>query len=295
MWIFSDRQVQTGLNSRARKILYFCFMFVRDHFVSYRDSQLHYAKGGHGPRRLLLFHGFGQNFQVFHTWVTLLENDFTLYAFDLYFHGDSSWPARTAVEKSDWKIILDQFLTTEQIDRFEVGGFSMGGKFALVTLALFAHRVERLVLIAPDGIKTSFWYSLATYPIATRALFRSMIIKPNRLFRIIRALRALRLVDNGLLRFAELQMNTLEKRKRVYFSWVYFRHLKFDRSNIRRLLNTGNIPFLVITGRFDRIITTRNMEAFARTITRHRLIELDAGHTDLVEKAAAVGALQTFR
>lgn len=267
-------------------------MLVPDHFVTYEGSRLHYAKGGWGPRQLLVFHGFGQRGLVFQEWVEQLENQFTIYAIDLYFHGGSTWPSRKALEKKDWASIASRFLAQEQIERFEVAGFSMGGKFALATLELFPARIDRMVLIAPDGIKTSFWYSLATYPIATRALFKRMITKPEPFFRMIRVLRSLRIVDNGLLRFAEVHMNTEEKRRRVYYSWVYFRHLAFGPVTIQTLLNNFGIPLLVITGRYDRIITTQNMASFLQPVKRHCLVELEAGHGDLVRLAATCAELR---
>jgi pimeloyl-ACP methyl ester carboxylesterase len=266
-------------------------MLVRDHYVLYQDSRLHYAKGGSGTRKLLMFHGFGQGLHVFQNWLTVLEKDFTLYAFDLYFHGDSTWPSREALEKTDWQEILRIFFEQEKIERFELAGFSMGGKFVLATVEAFAERVDRLVLIAPDGIKTSFWYSLATYPIATRALFKSMILHPNRLYRLIKTLRARHLVDKGLLRFAESQMNTEEKRRRVYYSWVYFRHLKFDLRKMSALLNAHGIALLMITGKYDKIITTRNMKRFTQSIRVHQLLEIEAGHNDLIPQAVALPEL----
>jgi pimeloyl-ACP methyl ester carboxylesterase len=258
--------------------------------VNFERSVLSFSKMGTGKKTLLLFHGFGQSSHVFLQHAKVLGETYTMYAFDLFFHGSSVWPMRKAVEKSDWQKIMNTFLQQERIDHFEVGGFSLGGKFALATLELFAPRIDRLILLAPDGIKTSFWYSLATYPIATRALFRSMILKPGRLHALVVILRKLHMVDNGILRFAEHQMNTEEKRRRVYYSWVYFRHLKFNLNKIAALLNGHNIPLLVITGHYDKIITTANMRGFVKKITRAQLLELQAGHNDLIGKA--VGAIR---
>ncbi|MFM8740043.1 MAG: alpha/beta fold hydrolase, partial [Cytophagales bacterium] len=189
--------------------------------LRFKESELHYWHEGNGARVLLLFHGFGQHHRAFESWVEALGYQYTLYSFDLFFHGQSHWHSREALEKTDWQEIMTLFFKQESITDFELVGFSMGGKFALATLELFPTKVKKITLLAPDGIKTSFWYSLATYPIATRHLFKGMILHPNRMRILTRFLRALRLVDKGLLRFAENQMNTEEKRRRVYYSWVY--------------------------------------------------------------------------
>ena len=253
--------------------------------IAYLNSKLYYVKVGTGSRSILLIHGFGQTHKVFQSWIETFQNDYKVYGFDLYFHGQSQWLSREPIEKADWKKIIEKFIEQEQLTTFEIVGFSMGGKFAMATLELFPERIEKIYLLAPDGIKTSFWYSLATYPIATRYFFKGMILHPNRLHSLAKLLRAFRLVDNGLLRFAEHQMNTEEKRRRVYYSWVYFRHLKFDLDKIASVLNRKEIPFTMIVGKFDKVIQPKNMEGFLSKIRIKKFKVLEAGHNDLIAKS----------
>lgn len=179
---------------------------------------------------------------------------------------------------------MHQFLTQEGITEFAMAGFSMGGKFALATYESFHHQITDFILLAPDGIKTSFWYSLATYPIAIRAVFKSIILHPNRLYRLTKVLRLMRLMDAGLLRFAESQMNTEEKRRRVYYSWVYFRHLTFNQNQLAQLLNKNKIHFCLVTGKHDKVITSQNMAGFLKKIERKIAIEINSGHNDLIDQ-----------
>lgn len=258
-------------------------MLLQENFIYHQDSKLHYAKAGTGGTPLLLFHGFGQNHQVFEQWVTALGHEYCVYAFDLYFHGQSTWPSRVALEKDDWKQILHLFLKRENIERFAVLGFSLGGKFAMTTVEAFPQKTIELYLLAPDGIKTSIWYSLATYPIAVRYLFRSMILKPGRLHALAKVFRSLGIVDKGILRFAEIQMDTEEKRRRVYYSWVYFRHLKFDLRNLANLLNSHQIPVIMIVGKYDKIIEAKNMNRLLRYVNNQRFEVIEAGHNDLIK------------
>ena len=260
---------------------YFCDLPNSD-YILYHRSKLYYNKSGKGNVALLLFHGFGQDHRVFQSWVEAMKDTYTLYSFDLFFHGQSDWASREALEKKDWKEIVLLFLNRENIIEFEIAGFSLGGKFAMATLEVFPDRIKKLILLAPDGIKTSFWYSLATYPIAMRALFKSMILHPNRLYRMTKFLRNLRIVDQGLLRFAESQMETEEKRRRVYFSWVYLRHLKFDLNKIAFLLNERHIRLFLIVGKFDKVILPKNMEPFLRKIKSKKFEIIEAGHNNLI-------------
>lgn len=263
-------------------------MFVTASNINYQGNRLHYAKAGNGARVLLLFHGFGQHHCVFDSWVGALGHQYTLYSFDLFFHGQSHWHSREALEKTDWQEIMTLFFKQESITDFELVGFSMGGKFALATLELFPTKVKKITLLAPDGIKTSFWYSLATYPIATRSLFKSMILHPKRLLWLTKFLRALHLVDNGLLRFAEHQMNTEEKRRRVYFTWVYFRHLKFDQKHLAGIINQHAISFTIVIGRYDKIITAANMQPFLSKLKKKDFFLIEAGHNELIDNSIHV-------
>jgi len=257
--------------------------------LTHKYSTLAYQKSGHGDKVLLLFHGFGQHHRTFDTLSETLTSTYTLYAFDLFFHGHSKWNSEEQpLEKRMWKEILQHFLVKNKIERFSLLGFSLGGKFALATLELFPDRIQQVFLLAPDGIKTNFWYSLATYPLLLRRFFKSMILKPGRLHTVTSFLYTLRLVDKGLLRFAESQMDTQEKRSRVYYSWVVFRHLKFDMKEIGGLLQKHSIRLTLIVGKHDKIITTENMQRLLRHVKDHQLTILDTGHNGVIDGSIEV-------
>jgi pimeloyl-ACP methyl ester carboxylesterase len=252
------------------------------------ECSLHFRKSGNGSKTLLAFHGFGQNHEALNALAHAFQTDYTLYAFDLFFHGQSLWKhGENPLKKSFWKNLLEAFLNEEKIERFSLIGFSMGGKFALATLEAFPFRVDEMTLLAPDGIKTSFWYSLATYPLALRNLFKSMIKKPGRFHALASLAFKLRLIDKGILRFVESQMSSEEQRARVYNSWVVFRHLKFDLGMIANLINSHHIRLTIVVGRHDKIITARNMNRLLEKVNQPALEIIDSGHNNLISKWAA--------
>lgn len=260
-------------------------MLIQEHYIDYHQSRLHYAKAGQGTIALLVFHGFGQDNQEFEAWVKDLGGKYRLYVFDLYFHGQSTWPSLQPLEKEDWQKIMSQFFTRERIEAFEIVGFSLGGKFALATLEAFPQRTRRIILLAADGIKLNTWYRLATYPTLTRRLFQSMVMFPGRYYALVKFFRRINLVNKGVVRFAESQMNTEEKRRRVYNSWVTFRHLKFDISQIADTLNQHQIPVLIIVGKYDKVIPAANMDRLVSRLHKKQFEVIEAGHNDVVSKA----------
>lgn len=259
---------------------------IRDKFIHYNNSSLHYAKAGNGGEHLLVFHGFGQDLSVFDFFTQSLARHYTFYVFDLYFHGRSRWShGEGALEKEEWKKTIELFLAENGIQKFHIAGFSLGGKFALATLEAFPEKIQKVYLIAPDGIKTSFWYSLATYPAILRKFFRSMILHPDRFLTLARFLNKTGLLDTGLIRFAEYQMNSEEKRARVYFSWVVFRHLNFDIDCIARIINEQDIQLTLIVGKFDKVITPQNMHLLTKKLKHYRLEILESGHNGLINQS----------
>lgn len=263
-----------------------------EHFFEFEGAKLYFAKSGSGSKILLAFHGFGQDHQVFNSFPTNFP-EYTIFSFDIFFHGKSEWSyGEKPMEKEFWNRLVDQFLMQQNIHSFSVMGYSMGGKFALAISERFPNQVKEIFLLAPDGIKTSLWYSLATYPQLLRKLFKSMILKPARFKYIISLARNLHFVDKGILRFAETQMNTEEKRKQVYYAWVVFRHLKFDTAKIATLINSNNTNLTLVIGKHDKIITAKNMEKLLKRVKKYRIEILETGHTGLISK---LGSMQNPR
>lgn len=254
--------------------------------INFENSNLHFIKRGHGSKVLLLFHGFGQHKQIFEELTTMIESQYTLYSFDLFFHGTSEWNhGEKTLEEETWRSIMQQFFSENKIEIFSLLGYSLGGKFVLATLQLFPEKIEHIYLLAPDGIKTNAWYSLATYPLLLRRFFKSMILKPNRLHYLAMALKKMNLVDKGLLRFAESQMDTQAKRERVYYSWVVFRHLKFNMRKVSDLINNNAIKFTLIVGRYDKIIPPKKMNQLLQYVKDYQFEILETGHNGVLTKS----------
>ena len=256
---------------------------IQESFIHYRRNIVHYVKAGNGNHPLLVFHGFGQDHTLYVPLLKSLSAKYTLYIIDLFFHGKSEWNEGEApLEKSTWNNILQVLFQEQHIHLFSILAYSLGGKFALATIEGFPTQIKDVFLLAPDGIKTSFWYSLATYPRVFRSFFKSMILRHGRFLTIANALNQYNLADKGLLRFADYQMNSEAKRKRVYYSWVVFRHLKFDLKRIGDLINKNNIHLTMIVGKYDKVIRPENMQRLLRHVKKHKLEILESGHTGLI-------------
>jgi pimeloyl-ACP methyl ester carboxylesterase len=252
--------------------------------INHSNAKLNYIKTGSGPEVMLLFHGFGQDHRAFKHFLLSPSNDYTYYSFDLFFHGGSEWNNGEApIEKYLWKEIFEKFLAENKIEKFSITAFSLGCRFAFACIEAFPERTDKVYLIAPDGIKTSFWYTIATYPWMCRKIFKSMIKHPFLFKTLVHSLYELHLTDKSLLKFAEHQMNTLEKRERAYYAWVVFRHLTFDLETLSQLINTNNIPITLIAGKKDPVIKAKSMDGLIKRLKHCSVEILNTGHRGILK------------
>ncbi|HSI89863.1 MAG TPA: hypothetical protein VK927_02045, partial [Adhaeribacter sp.] len=149
-------------------------------------------------------------------------------------------------------------------------------------LEAFPEQIHSFYLIAPDGIKTSFWYSVATYPGWLSGIFKRTVVKPEPFFKLVNTLNRYRLMHPGLLRFARHQMDSPAKRLRIYKSWTGFRLLVFDIEKIVALLNNSPIRTVIFLGYFDKIITAEGLKFFTGAVKDCQVITLKTGHTHLL-------------
>ena len=260
---------------------------MNTYFFNYKEARLHYAIYPGGPKTLLAFHGFGQSHSHFRELAQVLSADYTVYSFDLFFHGKSQWPdSHEAISKKFWQEMMTDFLKEQNIEQFSLLSFSLGGKFALATFEAFPIRTKDLIFIAPDGISTSFWYNLATYPTWAQRYFQKIVEQPESLFSLIRLLRKLQIVDKGILRFAEYQMSDRQQREKVYNSWLMSRALRFDMKKIATLIKQHGVQVKMYLGRYDKLMTEQNMQKLLRHLEDYELQILEKGHYMLIDDVA---------
>lgn len=253
----------------------------------FKKAQLHYHKTGKGPNILLTFHGFGQSKHHFQHFEKVLKNTHTIYSFDLFYHGMSFWHEREKpISKKFWKELIDAFFKSEGIENLSLAGYSLGGKFVLATLEAFPDKIKKIILIAPDGININFWYYLATYTSFTRRFFRSLVINPKPFYKLVKIISKLNIMNKSIIKFTENQMNTRQKRRRVYYSWVIFRKLQFEMNKIASLINFYNIEVDIILGKYDMMITHKKMDGLLKRLNKFNLQILESGHSSLIDEVA---------
>ncbi|CAN5589082.1 hypothetical protein BH09BAC4_BH09BAC4_10720 [soil metagenome] len=252
----------------------------------FEGNRLSYQKQGTGRSMLLAFHGFGQSSLAYKSFNSLAGNQFTVFAIDLFFHGNSQYVSRKLLTKSDWQRLIGAFLQDQSIHRFSLIGFSLGGRFALATVEAFADRLDQLILIAPDGITRNGWYSLATNSGVGRWLFRYLLRHLPMLTAIGHTMTQLGLLNRTVMRFAEISLGTSEQRDLVYRSWTQFRLIHPSLKTIDNLLDTYPVQVRFFTGAFDRLVPGTYISPLTKRLRHYELTVFKTGHNHLIELTA---------
>ncbi|WP_234736257.1 alpha/beta hydrolase [Tellurirhabdus bombi] len=240
-----------------------------------------------GPVPLLAFHGIGQDHRAFKPLAQELAGRYAIYAFDLFFHGaQTSKIADGVLTKQAYRQIIQSFLQDYQIEQFSVIGFSMGGRFALATAEAFPDQTNELILLAPDGITISPWYTLATSTLSGRRVFRYFLNHMPLLHRVGQFFLSLGVINRSALKFAENTLATTEQRELVYNSWVYFREMQFNHRKLSTTFNQRSMRLRFYAGYFDQILPVSFLFPLTRHLHAYELTVLKTGHNRLIEKVA---------
>ncbi len=240
---------------------------------------------GKGDNVLIAFHGFGQEANVFNGFAAAVAEEYTVFSFDLFYHGMSSRTVESPLTKELWTSSFLQFCRQEALSKYELLGFSFGGRFALTSMMAKPLDCTKLHLMAPDGIKSSFWYELATFPGISEKMFKKFLDRPSGLFRFINYIEKLKLISEGALKFAKSQLETKEQRDLIYLTWTMFRPLKYNQTELSGMINKYEIPTSFYLGKYDKIISEDKFVSFSKSLNYHQKFLINCGHEQLISKS----------
>jgi pimeloyl-ACP methyl ester carboxylesterase len=245
---------------------------------------LHHRVYGSGPEPLLAFHGVGQDGSVFRWLVDKLDRRFTIYAFDLPFHGQSTGPVR--VLKPEWRTFLETFLTEHRILRCSVIGYSLGCRLALATLEAIPERLNATYLLAPESLSEHPLFRLATGTPPGRWLFRRVVSRSTSFERLANLLERRKWIHPSLTRQARWHVGTPVQQQRVLGSWLALRELRYSPAWLGRWLTTHPVPTTVFVGTQDRIFPPKKALPLSGRASNVSVVELPSTHGQLLRDTA---------
>ncbi len=252
-------------------------------FIQQENYTLAFQVFGKGEKKLLAFHGYGQESSIFKEVIKSFP-EHTIYSIDLFFHGKSEW--RGDLSKLNfpvWKQILEDFLSVNQIDVFDLIGFSMGGRIALVSAFLFSEKINMLYLLAPDGIQINAWYRVATKYPPLQTIFKYFTHSETDIYRrAVKRLGKYGLIHKSILKLADTEMRTPQKRRKVYQTWMLYRFLEIEVKELAQVLNKASIKVFFFIGKYDRLIDLQTIKPLQHRLLHYEVKVLECGHYQLV-------------
>lgn len=256
--------------------------------IIHLNYELEYFVYGKGPKVLIAFHGFNNNAQDFRILGDFIGEDYKIIAVNLFFHGASK--AEDDLVKNGISIDELAKMFTDLADRFPsksytLLGFSLGGRIVLKIVELLPEKIERVILLAPDGIHISRLYRLLTNSRLGKWVFEQSITNPNIFFKVAIFLRKTKMVSEKKFQFARQNFDTEEKRKKVFLIWMVFRKIISRKSDIKTIIRKHEIPFELFFGKYDKIIPPSIGRSLQKGVGQFVVLNvLEAGHKLLKEK-----------
>jgi pimeloyl-ACP methyl ester carboxylesterase len=253
-----------------------------------QPPRLAYKLLGNGDKTILAFHGFGHPKEDFDIILPFLSGNERIIAVDLFGHGEAHFPENRLknqpLSKQEWWNLIDDILKKENVDRFSLMGYSLGGRMAMVTLEHFHARVDRILLFSPDGLHKNFSYRLANEISIGRSLFRWGIRHTQKLHPVIAFLHKTGLTPKSRTKFVLRQIEDPKKIEMARYVWGSLSLCWPDLQTIFQKLDRTT-PFVVVFGQHDPLIKPsygRSLQQFTQS-NIHQLV-IPIGHRTIAKE-----------
>ena len=250
--------------------------------VQFQNRSVHCEVYGSGNKLLICLHGYGNTGSLFRELAHTLPENYCLVAPDLPGFGQS--PLETGnppISKEEWKGLFQAIVAAfPENTGIALLGYSIGGRVALEWLSGSDIPVEKMILIASDGLRLHPFYRFCVFNPVGRILFKGTMRQPGPILFLLRILHKLRLVGRGRFRMASGTLAKQEERERLEKVWLGYRKLSTDRKKV--LANEYDTKWLLVWGEKDKVIKPKWGERFAK---QHPSIEfklIRGGHALLV-------------
>ena len=259
--------------------------------LHYRNSNIGYYRFGSGPKPAICFHGYGEEAGIFSFLSDYAGNLYTFYSLDLPFHGKTEWNDGLTFTQEDLQQIISRILEQNNIQlqtsnlKLTLLGFSLGGRAILSLCQSMPDYIEKMVLLAPDGLKVNSWYWLSTQTWLGNKFFLFTMKHPGWFFGFLKLLNKLKLVNVSIFKFVNFYIGDAKVRRLLYDRWTTLRKLKPDLKLIKSIVRKNEIQVRLLYGMHDRIILSSVGEKFKKGIEEFcSLTVIHSGHQVLHEK-----------
>jgi len=266
-------------------------------FVDVAGLRLHVRDSGAPADRpdapaVVLLHGFGSSLHTWEPWAQALAGTHRVIRYDLPGAGlTGADPTGDYSDERGMQVLL-ALMDRLGIARASVVGHSMGGRLAFRFAAAHPGRVDKLVLVAPDGFASpGFEYDKAPEVPALARLMRHALPKALLRMSLEPAYADTRLMtDDTVTRYHDMMLAPGVR------DALLTRMGQMVLREPTAVLKTIGAPTLLLWGDQDAMIPVANAQDYLRVLPDARLVTLPGvGHLPHEEApAASLPAVQAF-
>jgi pimeloyl-ACP methyl ester carboxylesterase len=235
---------------------------------------------------LVLIHGSNSSLHTWEPWVAKLKSSHRVITIDMPGHGLTGPHPRNVYGGDDFAAVVDAVVRAKNIDRFVLGGNSMGGWISWRYALLHPDKIQGLILVDAGGApldaqskrELPLGFRLAMTPvirdIAIKLTPRAMVEKSVHQTVSVQSSVTPQVVDRywDLLRYPGNREATATRFARG-----------FDDSSFDKI-STLRMPTLILWGREDRLIPVSTAARFAAKLPNDKTIIYDrVGHIPMEE------------
>ncbi len=270
---------------KSRPVLEAKYLSASDEYRLVAHIRLRVRESGRqGSPVVILLHGFGASLETWEAWAKCLSANYRVVRFDLPGFGLTG-PDPTG-DYSDHRTldVLTALMDQLGVERASLVGNSLGGRIAWKFAAAYPNRLDKLILISPDGFASPgleygkkpdlpFLVRLLPY-ILPKALVRSSLAPAYS--------DPKKLTDSSLTRYRDLMLAPGVRDAMVV------RMGQIMLEDPTPLLRRIEAPTLILWGRQDAMIPFSNAADYVRDIPHVTLIALpELGHVPFEEAPEA--------
>lgn len=247
-------------------------------YVILGEEQLHYIRIGKGDKLLIAFHGYGNDAALFMPFGKYLGDAYTIISIDLPHHGKSKWPDNKQLHKKQLEMLVAALMKEFKVSKASFMGYSMGGRVCLTIATLVPDNIDKILLIAPDGLVFNPLYYFVTQTFIGRSLFNHMMTQPERYLKFFGWLKEKKWLDASRYKFAMQYLQDDVSRSFLQRVWPGMAAVMPDRKRLKLTIKQKEIPVYIFMGMYDRIIQPKFAHAFKKDMETVQLFILEKGH-----------------
>lgn len=250
------------------------------------SSEIFYRRFGYGKKNLLAIHGFGDRSEMYLKLKEVLEEEYTVIAIDLPFHGQTNW-SKKEFHPLDIEMAIVEILKEENIeDNITVMGHSMGARIILGFSDQLFERIETCILLAPAGFQGAKSDSQILFPKFIRKILKRLTSNSVFIHRVFKFGKRLGIINNGTYKFLEQQTVIPERRNRLFDCWISLYNFSINLNKFKENILRHNIKLIFYYGTTDFITPVKYAKRFIKDLPESKIIMLEEGHYLVREKLA---------